>query len=386
MQIDLNAKNSIHEGIFTLDSHIDTPIRLSLPGFNINKKYNPLTYRSSVDFPRLNEGGLDAGFWAIFSPQSELVDYKYKLSLKNAKKRLHQIKNMIEKNSNKFVMAKTVSEIETYRNEKKHIIILSMENAYPLGEDLDLLDFFYEQGVRMLGFVHVENNQFADSSTGKNGEYWGGLSNLGRKLVVKCNDLGIIIDGSHASDKAVLEMMTLSKSPIILSHSGAKTVFNHPRNVNDEILLKIAKNGGVISLNAYPQYLREINFSPEKKRDRSIFIKKFFKAEDEDNPIPFEIFSQTLNNIDAKYPSINASFQDYMDHFDYILEMIGPEFLGIGADWDGGGGVDGMIDVSDIPKITNYLIKKGVSNDELSKIWSGNILRVMRDVEENSLK
>ena len=183
---------------------------------------------------------------------------------------------MIEKNSNKFVMAKTVSEIETYRNEKKHIIILSMENAYPLGEDLDLLDFFYEQGVRMLGLVHVENNQFADSSTGKNGEYWGGLSNLGRKLVVKCNDLGIIIDGSHASDKAVLEMMTLSKSPIILSHSGAKTVFNHPRNVNDEILLKIAKNGGVISLNAYPQYLREINFSPEKKKGSKYLHKKIF--------------------------------------------------------------------------------------------------------------
>ena len=385
-QINLNAKNSIHEDIFTLDSHIDTPIRLSLPGFDINKKYNPLVHRSSIDFPRLKEGGLDAGFWAIFSPQNELVDHKYKLSLKNAKKRLHQIKNMIAKNNNKFVLAKSFSEIEKYRNEKKHIIILSMENAYPLGEDLDLLDFFYDQGVRMLGFVHVENNQFADSSTSKNGEYWGGLSDLGRKLVVKCNELGIIIDGSHASDKAVLEMMTLSKSPIILSHSGAKTVFNHPRNVNDKILLKIANNGGVISLNAYPQYLREINFSPEKKKERGNFIKKFFKAEDEDNPIPFEIFSQTLKNIDAKYPSINASFQDYMDHFDYILDMIGPEFLGIGADWDGGGGVDGMIDVSDIPKITNYLIKKGVSNVELDKIWSGNILRVMRDVEQNSIK
>ena len=116
----------------------------------------------------------------------------------------------------------------------------------------------------MLGVVHVENNQFADSSTSKNGEYWGGLSNLGRKLVQKCNELGIIIDGSHASDKAVLEMITLSKSPIILSHSGAKTVFNHPRNVNDKILREIVKNGGVISLNAYPQYLRQINFSSEK--------------------------------------------------------------------------------------------------------------------------
>ena len=334
--------------------------------------------------PRLKEGGLDAGFWAIFSPQSELTDYKYKLSLKNAKKRLRQINNMIKTNSNKFVLAKSVSEIEKFRNEERHIIILSMENAYPLGEDLDLLNFFYEQGVRMLGFVHVENNQFADSSTSKKGDYWGGLSNLGRKLVVKCNELGIIIDGSHASDKAVVEMLKLSKAPIILSHSGAKTVFNHPRNVNDKILLKIAQKGGVISLNAYPQYLKEINFSSEKKKERNNFIKKFFKAEDEDNPMPFELFSRTLKNIDAKYPSINASFQDYMDHFDYILDMIGPEFLGIGADWDGGGGVDGMIDVSYIPKITNYLINKGVSIDDLNEIWSGNILRVMKDVEQNA--
>ena len=191
------SENNLHQSLFTIDSHLDTPIRLSFPGFDIKKHYDPDRYATSVDLHRLQKGGLDAGFWAIFSRQGPLTSKGYQTAYNNAKRRLFQVQNMVRTNSDSFVFANTSEEIQELSHNMRHIVILSMENAYPLGTDLNNLNDFYDEGLRMLGLVHVSNNQFADSSTDKEGELWGGLSPLGVKLVKRANNLGIILAVSY---------------------------------------------------------------------------------------------------------------------------------------------------------------------------------------------
>ena len=371
----------MHQSLFTMDSHIDTPIRLSFPGFDIRKSYNWSEYATSVDLSRLRKGGLDAGFWAIYSRQGPLTTEGYDVSYINAKRRLAQIQNMVKSNPDSLVLAKSTEEINRLSGDSRHIIVLSMENAYPLGNDLTKLNEFYKKGLRMLGLVHVTNNQFADSSTDKKGEKWGGLSPLGKELVKRANDLGIILDGSHASDKAVLQLIELSRAPIVLSHSGVKSIFEHPRNVDDNLLRELAQKGGVIQMNAYPSYLRKIVYSKDRLEARRTFFDKMYAMEDNNQPISFQEFSSILKEIDKQYPPQDAYFQDYMNHFDHALKIIGPYHVGVGADWDGGGGVKGMRDVSMIPKITDYLATAGWGEKDLQQIWGANLLRVMRKVE-----
>ena len=303
------------------------------------------------------------------------------MSYKNAKRRLAQIQNMVKSNPDSLVLAKSTQEINRLSGDSRHIIVLSMENAYPLGNDLTKLNEFYKKGLRMLGLVHVTNNQFADSSTDKKGEKWGGLSPMGKELVKRANDLGIILDGSHASDKAVLQLIELSRAPIVLSHSGVKGIFEHPRNVDDNLLRELAQKGGVIQMNAYPSYLRKIIYSKDRLEARRAFFDKMYAMEDNNQPISFQEFSSILKEIDKQYPPQDAYFQDYMNHFDHALKIIGPYHVGVGADWDGGGGVKGMRDVSMIPKITDYLATAGWGEKDLQQIWGANLLRVMRKVE-----
>ena len=216
---------------------------LSLPGFDINKKYNSEKFESSIDYERLKKRGLDSAFWVVYSPQGPLDSKSYAISLKNAKRRVSQLMQMVSTNANKFVLATSSGRLQSLQNEKRHMVLMSIENAYPLGNNIDNLDYFYEAGVRMLGIVHFSNNQFADSSTDVEGERWGGLSPSGIALVKKANSLGMIIDASHASDKATEQMIEISGTPIILSHSGVKSVFDHPRNIDDGFVKKISTFG-----------------------------------------------------------------------------------------------------------------------------------------------
>ena len=237
--VESTEKRKNHYEFFTLDSHVDTPLMLSLPGFDINKRYNSEKFESSIDYARLKSGGLDSAFWVIYSPQGPLERNAYATSLKNAKRRLDQLSQMVSENPRKFVLVKSSDQLKSMKNDQRHVVLISIENAYPLGEEIDNLDYFYNAGVRMLGIVHFSNNQFADSSTDPSGEKWGGLSPRGVALIKKANSLGMILDASHASDKATEQMIELSKTPIILSHSGLKAVFDHPRNIDDDLLKKL---------------------------------------------------------------------------------------------------------------------------------------------------
>ena len=390
--VSLQPKNVVEAGeirknhfdFFTLDSHVDTPLMLSLPGFDINKKYNSEKFESSIDYERLKSGGLDSAFWVIYSPQGPLDSKSYAISLKNAKRRVSQLMQMVSTNANKFVLATSSGQLQSFQNEKRHVVLMSIENAYPLGDNIDNLDYFYEAGVRMLGIVHFSNNQFADSSTDVEGERWGGLSPSGIALVKKANSLGMIIDASHASDKATEQMIEISGTPIILSHSGVKSVFDHPRNIDDGLLKKLAQSGGAIQMNAYPSYLRQIEYPAERVSALSAHYKAMYSKEDNDQPMPFQEFSAGVKKIKKLYPVRNSNFEDYLKHLQHALKVVGPSHVGIGADWDGGGGVSGMEDVSSITKITSELIKLGLSDKEIQSIWSGNVIRIFKEVEQFS--
>ena len=235
----------------------------------------------------------------------------------------------------------------------------------------------------MIGPVHFRNNQFGDSSTDPDGQQWQGLSPLGKELVAQANRLGLILDGSHAHNDLVRQMMLLSKTPIVLSHTGAATIFDHPRNVTDDILRKLAETGGVIQMNAYSSYLKKSPETPERTREYGKLRAKM-SAAGKLSADQTAMFQSQRREIDRKYPASLASFEDYMDHFLHVLKLIGPDHVGVGADWDGGGGVEEMYDITAFPKITKRLLKEGYSKADLEKIWGGNLLRVLDAVEKHA--
>ncbi|MCI4643519.1 MAG: dipeptidase [Hyphomonadaceae bacterium] len=371
---------SAHDAAITLDSHLDTPMLLELPGFDITERHDPLRDYSQVDLPRMIEGGLDGGFWVIYTPQGPLSETGYKAARNAALMRAVAIQRMLAAYPEHFELALSPQDAERIEEAGKRIVFQSIENSYPLGEDLSLLDTFYALGVRMLGPVHFANNQFADSATDIKGATWDGLSPLGEELVRKANRMGIILDASHASDATFDDMIELSGAPIILSHSGAKAVFDHPRNIDDARLIQLAEAGGVIQMNALGAYLKALQQEPARQEAYRELFQSFANissmTEEE-----YTALLEKRREIDARFPADMADFEDYMDHFLHVLDLIGPEHVGVGADWDGGGGVVGMRDIAAFPMLTERLLSEGYSSDEIELIWGGNLLRVLGEVQ-----
>ena len=264
----------------------------------------------------------------------------------------------------------------------KRVVYMSIENAYPLGEDVSLRDTFYAMGVRVVGFAHFAHNQFADSSTDPSGKpRFGGLSPLGTQLLTEMNRLGVVPDASHSSDQVLDDLLALSTTPVLLTHSGCKAVYDHPRNIDDAHLKALAAKGGVIQMNAYGAYLRASTPNPQRQAAR----KALYADMREGATMTAEKRAQLLakrQEIDRLYPDTDRpTFDDFMKHMLHALEVVGPDHVGVGADWDGGGGVVGMEDVVDLPRITAALLKAGYSEANVQKIWSGNVLRVLAAAE-----
>lgn len=373
----------LHEQLLTLDTHLDTPTNLAVAGWDITQTHDYITDMSQVDYPRMVDGGLDGGFWAVYTAQGPRTPDGYAEARDAALLRAVAIREMVARNSRRFELAETAEDARSIAGRMKRVVYLSIENSYPLTADLSLLQLFYELGVRMVGPVHSTNNDLADSSTDPAGPEWHGLSELGRKLVTEANRLGMVVDASHASDLALDQMIELSKTPVILSHSGCKAVFDHPRNVDDERLVKLAANGGVIQLNSYSAYLIS---TPENPARRAAFKKL---ADEYKESVHDEAgrarFASAKRELDVQYPVPRATFDDFMAHVLHALMLLGVDHVGIGADWDGGGGVTGMEDVGGVYRITERLLKEGYDEAALQKIWSGNMLRVLRQAERAKL-
>jgi membrane dipeptidase len=335
---------------------------------------------SQIDYPRMVKGGLDGGFFAIFTPQGPRTPEGFAAARDAALKRAVEIHEMVARHGDKFALALRASDAQRIALAGKRIVFISMENAYPLGKDLTLLKTFYELDVRMAGPVHFTNNDLGDSATDPKGPEWHGLSPLGKEFVTEANRLGIILDASHASDDVFDQMLALSAAPIILSHSGSRAVFNHKRNIDDERIEKLAAAGGVIQINSYSDYLVETPPNPPREAAlRALGVKYGPFRTLVGNKL--KAYMAERHAIEAQYPIPKGSIEDLMAHLLHVLKLVGPEHVGIGLDWDGGGGVTGMQDVAGIPEISKRLLAAGYSQGDLAKIWSGNALRVMRSVE-----
>jgi len=292
------------------------------------------------------------------------------------------IRTMVAARPDAFEIALTAADAQRIEEADKRIVFISIENAYPIGNDPSLLTLFYKIGVRMTGFSHFLNNQFADSSTDPDGPRWHGLSPLGKELLAQANKLGVIVDASHSSDETLDQLIALSETPVVLSHSGCKAVYDHPRNVDDDRLRALADKGGVIQINSFGSYLRAGAPNPE----RSAAYMQLFDSIESDSEMTaaaYELMLARRREIDLRFPDKDRpTFDDFMKHLLHALQVVGPDHVGIGMDWDGGGGGVGLEDASDLPKITAALLEAGYSREDIAKIWDGNILRVMRAVEE----
>ncbi len=379
---EVTPARALHERLIVMDTHLDTPANLILPGFDITERHDPALDYSQVDLPRMVEGGLDGGFWVIYSRQGPLTQDAYKMVRDTAILRSLAVHEMVAAYPDHFELATKASDASRIHEAGKRIVYQSIENAYPLGTDISLLDTFYKLGVRMVGPVHFANNQFADSATDLKGPIYQGLSPLGYQLIKRANELGIVLDGSHAHDLTVYDMMEASKSPIVLSHSGTRVIYDHPRNVPDELLLKLKANGGVIQMNALGAYLKVLQQQPAKRaavmklRQETGDLEALTEAE-------YQSYLERRRDIDAQFPADDmADFEDFMEQMLYVLNLIGPDHVGVGADWDGGGGVMGMEDIVSFPKITERLLAEGYTEDDLAKIWGGNVIRVLQAAED----
>lgn len=374
---------ALHQSFLALDTHLDTPAAFVSPrGFDIMARHHFHRDGSQVDLPRMNEGGLDGGFWVIYTPQGELSPDAYEDVRDTAILRSLAIHDMVSSHPETFELATTAEDAVRINEAGRKIVFQSIENSYPLGEDLSLLETFYKLGVRMVGPVHSRNNQFADSSTDE--PKWNGLSPLGRELVSEANRLGMVLDASHASDEALSQMIDLSTTPIILSHSGTNDVYDHPRNVPDELLVKLAEKGGVIQMNALGRYLADV---PDPSPERIAAMRALNEKWGNPNDIPddrYEAYLDEREALNKQYPAPNANFEDVMEQTLHALELLGPDHIGMGSDWDGGGGVTGFEDISFLPKVTARLLEAGYSEEDLQKIWGGNVLRLVKAAADHA--
>ncbi len=376
---------TVHQHILTLDTHMDTPMNFARPGWDMMDEHSVDSDLSQVDYPRMVKGGLDGGFFAIFIPQGPLTPEGYAAARAAGLKREAEIRDMVRRHSDAFELAFRADDAERIVKSGKRIVYQSIENSYPLGTDLSLLKRYYDLGVRMVGPVHFTNNEFADSATDPKGPQWHGLSPLGKELVAEANRLGIILDASHASDETFDQMLALSTTPIVLSHSSARAVFNHPRNIDDARILKLAAAGGVIQINSYSDYLIDTPDNPERDQAMRALGRKYgpYRNLSDDR---LKTYMSERHAIEARYPLPRATIDDVVAHLLHTLRLVGPDHVGIGLDWDGGGGVIGMEDVAGIPEISKKLLAAGYTGQDLAKIWGGNILRVMRVVEAKAEK
>nr|WP_298132314.1 dipeptidase [uncultured Pseudoxanthomonas sp.] len=368
----------VHEEALVLDTHLDTPANFRRPGWNIADNHQHEGDLSQVDLPRMKMGGLDGGFWVIYTAQGARDEAGKRSARDHGLERLVSIHEMLAAHASELELARTAEDAERFAASGKRVSFISMENAAPLASDPSLLTVYHRLGLRMLGITHVRNNDFGDSSTDPAGAEWNGLSPAGRALVEAANRLGIVLDASHASDAVFDQVLELSRAPIVLSHTSADALYDHPRNIDDARLRRLAAKGGVIHVNAYGGYLIDIPKIPEREAAMETLGKKY-GPEGQLSVEQARGYLAERREIEARYPAKQATFGDYMAHLLHILKVAGVDHVGIGADWDGGGGVVGMEDVSALPRITEALLAAGYTQQDVRKIWSGNLLRVIRE-------
>lgn len=373
---------ALHQRLLVLDSHLDTPLTLTRPGWNIIERHEYRQDGSQADLPRMRDGGLDGGFFAVYTPQGPRTEEGRAYASAYGLATLTRIRDVIDRNPDSFALALTADDARRIAAQGKRVVFISMENADPLSSDPELLNTYYRQGLRMLGLVHFMNNDLADSATAL--PEWKGLSPKGRDLVQRANRLGILLDVSHASDAVFDQMLALSSAPIIASHSSSRAVNPHPRNLDDNRVRQLAAKGGVIQVNAYSDYLIPLKQNPERNKAMAALGARFHNLAAL-SPQQVKDLYQERDTINERFAQPKADLDVFMKHLLHLLEVAGPEHVGIGADWDGGGGLTDLEDVSKLPVITQRLLDAGYTEQQVGNIWSGNLLRVLQAAQSAAL-
>ncbi|ODP39009.1 dipeptidase [Sphingomonas turrisvirgatae] len=357
-----------HARLLTLDTHLDTPIHFDREGWRFDATHSFAADLSQVDGGRMKAGMLDGGFFVVYTEQGPLTEKGYADALAFARKRSDAIDRTVAAYPALIAPALTAADATRLNRAGKLAAFKSIENSYPLGEDVSLLGEFYRKGVRMAGPVHSGDNQFADSATGKG--KWGGLSPLGKRWVAEMNRLGMVIDASHSSDATFDQLLELSRYPIILSHSSLRSANDHPRNLDQVRLRKLAAKGGAMCISTI--FLSDMNMTKERAELFGAYerIATLPPAQQAD-------LARRWQALDRREQMWNANFETVMAQILRAIEVAGIDHVCFAGDWDGGGGVVGMQDITALPKVTARLKAAGYSDADIEKFWSGNVLRIL---------
>lgn len=368
-----------HKKALTLDSHNDTPMWLSDTSFNFSEDHRGMRPRCRVDIPGMKAGRLDGAFFAVFTGQGDRNDEGNRQALRQAIQTFQAIDKTIERHPESLAKALTARDATRINRHGKLAVFIGVENGYPIGHDLTNIGRFYQLGARYITLCHTRNNDLCDSSTDSTEH--NGISPFGFRVIEELNRLGMMIDVSHVSDKSFYDAIAASKTPVIASHSCARAICNNPRNIDDDMLMALAASGGVVQMCILSSYVKTPKPNPQRDSAQAALRVKYrgFKglSEEEMNQARNEWYA-----IDDTYPQELATVSDVIDHIDHIVKVAGIRHVGIGTDFDGGGGVDGCEDASEMGNITLELVRRGYNMREIRLIWGKNLLRVLKKAEK----
>ena len=371
----------IHDDILSVDTHCDTPMRLLRGGFNPGIRND----KGCIDFPRMKEGRLDAEFFAIFIGQGPRTPEAYEKAHAMTLATFDSIRASVDRYPELAGIALNEADARNLKAEGRVAIFMGIENGYPVGTDLAKIQQYYDLGARYITLCHSSNNDICDSSTDKGGPEHNGLSSFGEEAVREMNRLGMMVDVSHISDESFYNVLAVTKAPVFASHSSCRALCESPRNLNDDMLQALKKNGGVIQICILSDYLRQPEPNPEYDAKMKELRDKWREMGSELTDKQQEERWAEFSALREKYLKL-ATVSDAVNHIQHVVDVIGIDYVGIGSDFDGGGGIEGCTDVSMMKNITIELIRRGYSRDDIAKIWGGNFMRVMNEVQALALR
>ncbi len=386
----------IHESVITIDTHDDINVANFTDSINYTQRLN-----TQVNLPKMDEGQLDVAWLIVYTGQGDLTEEGYASAEMNAMSKFDAIHRLVEEYApDQIGLATSSDEVRSLIAEGKKVAMIGVENAYPIGEDLGNFELYRDKGARYVSLSHNGHSQFSDSNTGEaDGFLHEGLSELGKEAIVEMNRLGMMIDVSHPSKEAMRQMIALSKAPIIASHSSARALCDHSRNLDDEQLFWMKENGGVVQTVAFSSYLNTEKHNARNEYMQAIrtrlaaekglewYDRSELRNLDADKRASFmnyyrEIVAEADELVanDPEAPT-GVTVADFVDHIDYMVNLIGIDHVGISSDFDGGGGVGGWQDASETFNVTLELVKRGYSEEDIQKLWGENLLRVLDEVQ-----
>ena len=365
----------LHDRAIVVDSHGDTTQRLIFDeAFDIGKR-NP---NGNIDIPRMREGGLDALFFSIWVP-SEVTG---PTAVKRALDQIDAVREAVRTHPHDLMLATTAADVRKAAADHKIAALMGMEGGHMIDDDLRLLRVYAALGVRYMTLTHYKNNNWADSSTDNAAH--NGLTTFGKDVVREMNRLGVMVDISHVADKTFFDAIETTKAPMIASHSSSRVIANHARNMTDDMMRALARNGGVVMINYHAAFLsEEFRVASEKKNGNVLGAIDAVSKKCGGNEACTTMEQERLDHdamATGQLPKV--SWERIIDHLDHAVKVAGIDHVGLGSDFDGAVMPLGMEDVSKLPRITDALLKKSYSEQDVEKILGGNLLRVMEQVEQ----